>query len=102
MQRTVPEIPDERVRPVVDAALDAVEHRVQAARLCRVETVERPIGAGETGGRTAIDLAAVARRLVEDDRGEACSGQRRRRAAAGGSGADDDRWFIVHSRRRSP
>ena len=100
VERAVPQIPDERIRPVVDAAFDAVERVVHAARLRRLETVERGIGAGEAGRGAAIDLAAALRRLVEDDRGEPCGRQRFRRAAAGGAGTDDDRWSIVHRPRR--
>ena len=100
VQHTVLQVPDEGIRPIVDVAFDAVERPVQSPRLGRVETVERLIGAGEAGGGTAIDLAAACWRLVEDDRGEACSRQGCRRAAASGT-TDDDRRSIFHRQPRS-
>src|SRR5207302_758377 len=99
VQHARPHIPDEGVRPVVDAALYAVELVMQPARLRRLETIERAARTSEARGWPAIDLAAASRGLVDDDGTKSGRRQRRRGADAGGPGADDDgRRPIAHSR----
>ena len=73
MHGAVEDVPDQRVRPIVDLAGKSVEHVVQTHRLWRVVAIKAGWRALESAGLAPVDLAA-ARRCFADDREIAASG----------------------------
>ena len=93
------DVPDERLRPVVDPVGEVRQHAVDRGGLRRLEPVQLGRGASCAPRRLAVDLASRPLALVEQDRPHAAAGKRLGGAHASRPGADDRDDRLSHGSR---
>ena len=97
MNAIVADCPCQGLRPVIDMARKPIECLVQGLRLARFRAVKGRIGTPEILRLAAVDLAAAAISLIDDDRAEPRPHQRLGGTRTGGAGAHDHDTQIGHN-----
>ena len=97
MNAIVADCPCQGLRAVIDVVRKPVEYLVQSLRLIRFRAVKGRIGASKILRLAAIDLAAAAISLIDDDGAEPRPHQRLGGTRTGGAGAHDHDAQIGHN-----